>query len=443
MKSEQSGNRWQRTIATIKANLAWLRPGLGYKRWVALIILGAMFIGLGIALLILDYYRSATNPNLVPILAFLSLRFLSRPLRFLIFGGIGLGLIILGISGANRSLLKPFERNGKPALAVLKDYRRREKGLKVVVIGGGHGLSSVLRGLKEYTHNITAVVTVADNGGSSGELRREMGVLPPGDIRNCLTALSSDEALLSQVFQYRFKAGAGLEGHSFGNLFITALSEITGSFEEAVAESGKVLAIYGQVLPSTISNIELVGTVIAPDGAGPVEVRGESQLTQSTGKIERVWLEPAGAPAYPLAISAVLNADLIIIGPGSLYTSILPNLLISGLRDAIATSPAQVFFVCNVATERGETEGYNASDHLRVIEQHVGKDLFDLVLCNRNFRGNLGSETEWVIPDEDLHRVYKVYESDLVDDLYPWRHSSRKLARVIMDLFEERTGPLG
>ena len=443
MKSEQSGNRWQRTIATIKANLAWLRPGLGYKRWVALIILGAMFIGLGIALLILDYYRSATNPNLVPILAFLSLRFLSRPLRFLIFGGIGLGLIILGISGANRSLLKPFERNGKPALAVLKDYRRREKGLKVVVIGGGHGLSSVLRGLKEYTHNITAVVTVADNGGSSGELRREMGVLPPGDIRNCLTALSSDEALLSQVFQYRFKAGAGLEGHSFGNLFITALSEITGSFEEAVSESGKVLAIYGQVLPSTISNVELVGTVTGPDGAGPVEVRGESQLTQSAGKIEQVWLEPANAPAYPLAISAVLNADLIIIGPGSLYTSILPNLLISGLRDAIATSPAQVFFVCNVATERGETEGYNASDHLHVIEQHVGKDLFDLVLCNRNFRGNLGSETEWVIPDEDLHRVYKVYESDLVDDLYPWRHSSRKLARVIMDLFEERTGPLG
>lgn len=443
MKSEQSGNRWQRTIAKIKANLAWLRPGLGYKRWVALIILGAMFIGLGIALVVLDYYRSATNPNLVPILAFLSLRFLSRPLRFLIFGGIGLGLIILGISGANRSLLKPFERNGKPAWAVLKDYRRREKGLKIVVIGGGHGLSSVLRGLKEYTHNITAVVTVADNGGSSGELRREMGVLPPGDIRNCLTALSSDEALLSQVFQYRFKAGAGLEGHSFGNLFITALSEITGSFEEAVAESGKVLAIYGQVLPSTISNIELVGTVTGPDGAGPVEVRGESQLTQSAGKIERVWLEPANAPAYPLAISAVLNADLIIIGPGSLYTSILPNLLISGLRDAIATSPAQVFFVCNVATERGETEGYNASDHLRVIEQHVGKDLFDLVLCNRNFRGNLGSETEWVIPDEDLHRVYKVYESDLVDDLYPWRHSSRKLARVIMDLFEERTGPLG
>lgn len=443
MKSEKTVNQWQRTIAKIKANLAWLRPGLGYKRWVALIILGAMFIGLGIALVVLDYYRSTNNPNLVPILAFLSLRFLSRPLRFLIFGGIGLALIILGISGANRSLLKPFERNGKPALAVLKDYRRREKGLKVVVIGGGHGLSSVLRGLKEYTHNITAVVTVADNGGSSGELRREMGVLPPGDIRNCLTALSSDEALLSQVFQYRFKAGAGLEGHSFGNLFITALSEITGSFEEAVAESGKVLAIYGQVLPSTISNIELVGTVIAPDGAGPVEVRGESQLTQSTGKIERVWLEPAGAPAYPLAISAVLNADLIIIGPGSLYTSILPNLLISGLRDAIATSPAQVFFVCNVATERGETEGYNASDHLRVIEQHVGKDLFDLVLCNRNFRGNLGSETEWVIPDEDLHRVYKVYESDLVDDLYPWRHSSRKLARVIMDLFEERTGPLG
>ena len=440
--SNQPNNKWSKFIARLRSNTIWLRPGMGYKRWITLTILGAMLMGLGLALIILDYYRSTTNADLIPVLAILSLRFLARPIRFLIFGGIGLAMILVGIWGANRSLLKPFERNGKPAWDALQDYRRRERGIKVVVIGGGHGLSSVLRGIKEFTHNITAIVTVADNGGSSGTLRRDMGVLPPGDIRNCLSALSSDEALLSQVFQYRFKSGAGLEGHSLGNLFISALSEITGSFEEAVAESGRVLAIYGQVLPGTVEDVELVGDVIENGTKENIQVRGESQLTQCPGKIERVWLEPANTPAYPPAISAILNADLILIGPGSLYTSILPNLVISGLSDAIEASRAQTYFICNVATQQGETDGFNASDHLKVIEQHVGRDLFDLVICNRNFKGKLGADSNWVVADQALHHQHKVYEADLVDDLYPWRHSSKKLARTVINLFEERTGPL-
>lgn len=435
-------NWLKRLFKNLRQELRWLSPGMGYKRWLILTIVGSMLLGLGAAVLILDYYRSTTNSALVPVLAFLSLRWLDRPIRFLLFGGLGLAMILIGIWGANRSLLRPFEKNGKPVWDTLKNYRQRERGIKVVVIGGGHGLAALLRGLKEYTHNITAIVTVADDGGSSGELRRELGVLPPGDIRNCLAALSSDEALLSQVFQYRFTTGAGLEGHSLGNLFITALSGITGSFEEAVAESGRVLAIYGQVLPSTLSNVQLVGEVQDDATQQLVRVRGEAELTAYPGRILKVWLDPADSPAYPPTTSAILDADLILIGPGSLYTSLLPNLLVSGLSDAILASRAEVYYVCNIATERGETDGFNASDHAREIDRHICKHLFNLAICNNNYHGDLGGKAKWVELDDEMRRSYKVYEADLVDDHYPWRHSSRKLARTIMSLYEERTGPL-
>ncbi len=435
-------NWLKRLITRLRHEFKWLAPGMGYKRWLVLTIIGSMLLGLGAALLILDYYHSTTNETLVPILAVLSLRFLDRPIRILLFGGLGLAMILIGIWGANRSLLQPFEKNGKPVWDTLKNYRQREKGVKVVVIGGGHGLAALLRGLKEYTHNITAIVTVADDGGSSGQLRRDLGVLPPGDIRNCLSALSSDEALLSQVFQYRFTAGAGLEGHSMGNLFITALSEITGSFEEAVAESGRVLAIYGQVLPSTLSNVQLVGEVQDQATQEIVEVRGEAELTQYPGKILKVWLDPADSPAFPPTTSAILDADLILIGPGSLYTSLLPNLLVRGISDAILASRADTYYICNIATEQGETDGFNASDHAREIDRHICKHLFNLVICNHNYHGDLGGKAQWVWVDDELKQNYRVYEADLVDDLYPWRHSSRKLAKTIMNLYEERTGPL-
>jgi len=443
MKSPETNENWFKQLGKrLKQELKWLTPGMGYKRWLVLTIIGSMLLGLGSAVLILDYYRTTTNQALVPILAVLSLRFLDRPIRFLLFGGLGLAMILIGIWGANRSLLRPFEKNGKPVWDTVKNYRQREKGIKVVVIGGGHGLAALLRGLKEYTHNITAIVTVADDGGSSGELRRDLGVLPPGDIRNCLAALSNDEALLSQVFQYRFTAGAGLEGHSLGNLFITALSEITGSFEEAVAESGRVLAIYGQVLPSTLSNVQLVGEVQDDASQEIVRVTGEAELTAYPGRILKVWLDPADSPAYPPTTSAILDADLILIGPGSLYTSLLPNLLVTGLSDAILASRAEVFYICNIATEKGETDGFNASDHAREIDRHICKHLFNLAICNRNYHGDLGGKAQWVELDDEMRQNYRVYEADLVDDLYPWRHSSKKLARAIMNIFEERTGPL-
>jgi uncharacterized cofD-like protein len=338
-------------------------------------------------------------------------------------------------------LLKPFVPPGKPLIEALDSFRRRDRGPRIVVLGGGHGLASLLRGLKEYTHNITAIVTVADDGGSSGELRKQMGVLPPGDIRNCLAALSNNEDLLSQVFQYRFASGAGLEGHSLGNLLITALTEITGSFEEAVAESGRVLAVYGQVLPSTLTDVRLLADLETSDGK-IAHVSGETQIRETPGAIRRLWLDPANTPAFPPAISAILSADLILIGPGSLYTSLMPNLLVRDLTHALRASQAIKFFICNVATERGETDQFTCLDHVKSIEAHVGPNLFDLVLCNNHFEGDLGKDVNWVKMDEELLQHASVYCADLIDAAYPWRHDSKRLAKTIMNLFYERTGPL-
>ena len=438
---ERKQNLFSRFWTYLRRESQWFRPGLGYKRWLLLVLLGTTFLGLGLALIILDIYRNAPETWWLPALAWLSLRFLDRPIRVIIFGGIGVILVLLGVWGANRSLLKPFVPPGKPVIEALESFRRRDRGPRIVVLGGGHGLASLLRGLKAYTRNITAIVTVADDGGSSGELRKNVGILPPGDIRHCLAALSSDEDLLSQVFQYRFAAGAGLEGHSLGNLLITALTEITGSFETAVAESGRVLAVYGQVLPSTLTDVRLLADVM--DEAGKVRnVSGETQIRETPGTIKRLWLDPTNTPAFPPAISAVLSADLIIIGPGSLFTSLLPNLLVRDLAEAVRVSHALKFFVCNVATERGETDDFNCLDHVLTVEKHVGKGLFDLVVCNNHFEGDLGNNANWVKMDGELLEHTSVYCADLIDPERPWRHDSKRLAKAIMDLFYERTGPL-
>ncbi len=216
----------------------WFIPGIGVKRWFLVLLGGITLIGTGVAIFLLDVYRTAPKTWWLPILSFISLRFLTRPWRIVIFGGLGLGLIGLGFWRLNQALLRPFVRPGQRLVDQVTDFRRREHGPHIVAIGGGHGIATVLRGLKNFTNNLTAVVSVADDGGSSGELRRSLGILPPGDIRNCLAALSDDEALLTQLFQYRFGEDTGLGGHSFGNLFISALSDITGSFEKAIAESG-------------------------------------------------------------------------------------------------------------------------------------------------------------------------------------------------------------
>jgi len=438
---DKKQNIFSRLWANLRRESQWFRPGLGYKRWLILVLMGTTLLGIGLTMFVLDIYRTAPDTWWLPALSYLSLRFLDRPIRVLIFGSLGVILIIVGIWRSNRSLLKPFVPPGKPLIEALDSFRRRDRGPRIVVLGGGHGLASLLRGLKEYTHNITAIVTVADDGGSSGELRKQMGVLPPGDIRNCLAALSNNEDLLSQVFQYRFASGAGLEGHSLGNLLITALTEITGSFEEAVAESGRVLAVYGQVLPSTLTDVRLLADLETSDGK-IAHVSGETQIRETPGAIKRLWLDPANTPAFPPAISAILSADLILIGPGSLYTSLMPNLLVRDLTHALRASQAIKFFICNVATERGETDQFTCLDHVKSIEAHVGPNLFDLVLCNNHFEGDLGKDVNWVKMDEELLQHASVYCADLIDATYPWRHDSKRLAKTIMNLFYERTGPL-
>lgn len=427
----------------LKKYTIWLLPGLGIKRWFLLILLGITLLGVGLSILILDIYREAPSTWWLPLFTRLSLSFLPRLMRVLIFGGIGLGLVAIGLWELNRSLVAPLIRPGRGLADTLRQHRQRERGPRIVAIGGGHGLATLLRGLKNQTNNITAIVTVADDGGSSGRLRREMGILPPGDIRNCLAALSDDEALLAQLFQYRFPAGdASLDGHSFGNLFITALAEITGSFESAVAESGRVLAVRGRVLPATLHDVRLSADVRMPHAVSEVRVLGESQIPKSNGRVRHVWLEPSNPPAFPQAIQAILAADLIVIGPGSLYTSILPNLLVPDLTEAVRASRALKLFISNVATERGETTGYTAGDHIRTVEEHISPGLFDIAVANSNYSDKLPNGVDWVRVEDDLSEDYRIYQADLVDALYPWRHDSVKLSRVVMDLYQERTGPL-
>ena len=243
------------------------------------------------------------------------------------------------------------------------------------------------------------------DGGSSGRLRESFGILPPGDIRNCLAALSDDEDRLTQLFQYRFSGAKELEGHSFGNLFITALADITGSFETAVVESGRVLSVNGQVLPSTLNDVKLVASMQLPFSSNEVRIEGESKIPTISGRVRRVWLEPDNAPAFPPVIKELLSADIIVVGPGSLYTSILPNLLVHDLLASIHASRAVKIYVCNIATQSGETDSFTCYDHIRALQDHVGEDLFDVILCNDNYIGTLSPDSRFVVADEKILEI--------------------------------------
>jgi uncharacterized cofD-like protein len=409
------------------------------KRWLALMVLGTALIGLGVAIILLDIYRAHPES---PWLTVLSLRVLPRWVRALIFGGSGVLLLGLAVFKLNRSLLAPYLQPGKSVIEVVANHRRLGKGPHVVAIGGGTGLSTLLRGLKESTSNLTAIVTVADDGGSSGRLRKELGIPPPGDLRNCMAALSDDEALITRLFQYRFQAEGGLEGHSFGNLFIAALSGAMGSFNRGILEAGKILPLRGQVLPSTLSDVALVADKLPAFHNQAVRIEGESRIPDIPGQIRRVQLEPVDPPAHPQALRAVLNAEMIVIGPGSLFTSIIPNLLVPDLVQAIRASRAFKVYVCNVATQKGETEGYNCAQHYQAIQSHVGPGLVDLVVANDARRGELPVGIDWVEPPTAHLAEVPVYTADLVDEEQPWRHDPMKLAETLMALLEERTGPL-
>ena len=321
---------------TQQAIVKWLTPGLRVKRWLVVLFVGITVLALGLAQVIVALYRAGDLPDL---LAIATLRFLPTWARVFVSAVVGLGAIGIAVFQLNRSILAPFTyRRRESLIDVMVAHQRR--GLKVVAIGGGTGLPSVLRGMKAYTGNLTAIVTVADDGGSSGRLRRELGVLPPGDLRSNIAALADDEDLMTHLFQYRF-ANGGLEGHSLGNLFLTALADIAGGMDRAVALTERVLAVEGRVLPATLqNNVTLWAEVRVPGEDIPRRVAGESQIVQTGGRIEHVFLAPDQVRAFPEAVRAILAADLIVIGPGSLYTSILPTLLVGGITEAVRASSA-------------------------------------------------------------------------------------------------------
>jgi uncharacterized cofD-like protein len=307
---------------------------------------------------------------------------------------------------------------------------------RIVAMGGGTGLSTLLRGLKGYSANITAVVAVADDGGSSGQLRQQLGIAPPGDIRNCIAALADAEPLMTQLMQYRFPAGSGLDNHAFGNLFIAAMTAVTGDFDEAVRASNRVLAVRGQVLPATSVPLNLSARLQSGR-----HLHGQVGIATADEPIAQLEIEPADVRATPEAIERILEAELIVIGPGSLFSSVLPNLLISDVRDALAAAPGLKVYVCNVATQPGETPGMTASDHLRVLFEHVGEDLIDVVVLNRNLgaRRPPGYVAEPVEVDERRLEELPVVivEEDVIDPANAHRHDPAKLATALMRLHQE------
>ncbi|HZY40623.1 MAG TPA: gluconeogenesis factor YvcK family protein [Anaerolineae bacterium] len=418
----------------------WLTPGIGVKRWIILLTFGVTLIALGLAYILVDVYRSTELPGVT---YYVTLQFLPRVERAIVVGVVGIAAIIFAVHELGRSIMAPFIRPDRSVADTVLRHRQRERGLKVVAIGGGTGLSTLLRGLKHYTANLTAIVTVADDGGSSGRLRRELGVLPPGDFRSCLAALADDEALTTQLFQYRFSPRQpDLAGHAFGNLFISAMTDVAGSFEQALIESSRVLAITGRILPSTLSDVMLSAEVRTDQGLRQID--GESNITHevahAAGAIERVRLKPDNVRAYPETIRAILDADLIVLGPGSLYTSVLPNLLIDSIPEALRATRAMVMYVCNVATQRGETDGYTVHDHTRALERHIGPDVIDVVLANgcvdvpwRNAPDGVGE----IVRIETLGGLPQIASADVIDEARPWRHDSSKLAQAVMQTFSE------
>jgi uncharacterized cofD-like protein len=415
--------------------LKWLTPGIGIKRWLLLLVGGIALLTLGFSSLLRQLYP------LPSVFHYLTLQFIPQGLRVVLFGLAGVTALVVALLGINRALLAPFvEIDPETVANAMYHYRQRERGPKIVAIGGGHGLSTLLRGLKRYTSNVTAIVTVADDGGSSGRLRRELGVLPPGDFRNCIAALADDEALMTHLFQYRFGDGNGLDGHSFGNLFITAMSEVTGSFERALVESERVLTIRGRVLPSTLRDVTLMADLRA-EPIGVSRVTGESSITQAIGAIERVYLEPDDAPAYPEAVRALLEADLIVAGPGSLYTSVLPNLLVRDIARAVKASRAPKVYICNVATQVGETDRYSVGDHAAALEAHVESGLFPIVLANNNTNVEFDAPpgVELVSLEIPPNVAYHVIAADIVDSVRPWRHDSNKLACTLLHVLQEQS----
>jgi conserved hypothetical protein, cofD-related len=425
----------------------WLTPGIGIKRWLLVLFTGLLFLALAFAHMLRQATRDLAPGGLAgTIIDTLTLQFLPYPLRGLIVASVGVVVLVVGAVGVARALTDPFrsESSRQPLVELIYQKRFLARGPRIVAIGGGTGLSALLRGLKEHTSNLTAVVTVADDGGSSGVLREGLGIPPVGDIRNCIAALADAEPLMSELLQYRFPASAegeayGLAGHAVGNLLLAAMTALEGGdFEEGVRRINRILAVRGQVVPVTAQPLTLHATL--RDGRA---VDGQSLIMASAG-IERVWLTPRDARASVDAITAIAEADLVVIGPGSLYTSLLPSLLLPDIRDTLLSAPAPVFYVCNVATQAGETAGFDLAAHVEALVAHTAPGLIDVVLANNRFTAQ--TPTGWRAEPVGLRwppavePVPRLILDDVVDPTNAHHHDPARLADAILRAFERESG---
>lgn len=415
--------------------LKWFYFGMHIKRWLLLFVIGVTMMGLGLSYLLREVAQSYSFPSQA---YWVTLQFLPYYARGALFAGLSASLTLFAVFQLNRSLISALVRPGRDESLVNIIYKHRylQRGPRIVAIGGGTGLSTLLRGLKETTVNLTAIVTVADDGGSSGRLRDELGLPPPGDLRNCIAALADAEPLMTKLFEYRFNEGTGLKGHSFGNLFIAAMTDVAGNFEEAVRETSRVLAVRGQILPSTLTNVTL--SAVTQDDE---TIHGESQITERGSTIKKVFIHPENAQANPDAIRAILNADLIVVGPGSLYTSVLPNLLVHGIRRAIEMSKAVKVYACNVATQHGETDAYSVSDHYQALYEHIDGGLFQYIIANDNIGEAPLPETLHSKPvriDQTRVNGATIIGADVVSQENRYHHNPKKLADAVIRLYYQR-----
>ena len=414
-----------------------LIPGLSLKRWLGVGAIGIAFVTLGIIFSL----KISTGPAFISFLESVTLRNESPYLRGGVFIGIGLVGAAIAAFGLSRSLGNVGQRTRHwPILDSLYVERVLGSGPRITVIGGGSGLPNLLRGLKHYTSNISAVVTVADDGGSSGRLRSELGILPPGDIRNCLVALADSEDVMQQLMDYRFESDGQLDGHSFGNILIAALAGIRGDFYSGVEVAAELLAIRGRVLPSTSDYVTLVGSTVSGE-----TLIGETRVGNSADRLRSLTLIPANPSAHPDAVRAIEEADMVVIGPGSLFTSIVPNLLIAGIADAVANSPAFKVYVCNVAEEPAQTEGYSVQDHLNIVEHYGGDTAVDAVIANSNVPdGPTPAGLDFIPIDrpwKDDHVL--LVDADVIDETdqsRTARHDPVKLSNAIAEAYRRYRG---
>lgn len=407
----------------LQGSFKWLYPGIGIKRWILVAGLGLFFIVIGSS-------------------RFRSEEYWIIQILDLLVATCGIIILILGIERMMRSFIATFIPSSKDTELVDILFLRKQlsRGPKIVAIGGGTGLSVLLSGLKEYTSNITAIVTVADSGGSSGRLRQQFDILPPGDIRNCLVALADASTLMRDLFQFRFDKSSELSGHSFGNLFITAMTRLTGDFEKAVKETSKVLALRGQVIPSTLNNVMLVA-----QHKDDSITEGEDQIPLVRKPINKVYLKPQGSLATPEALKAIEEAQIIVLGPGSLYTSIIPNLLIKEITQALVSSGAIKVYVCNVMTQPGETDNFSASSHIRTLINHSHPRVLDYCIVNT---GEISADILKRYAQQDSYPVvndrriienmgYRVIQEDIITTEDLVRHDPLKLTNIILGFIEE------